>query len=240
MIPFDDFGFWRDALDVTVNAAALTTLVAGVAYWVNRQRQYRRNLFANKFSATLNRHDESPTGNALALRMVYEGTASEVFSEEPIRDAYLAAASGTTVRNPFVIIPDQKTRRAVLSDFVRHFQKADSLVALMQHLGVTNLKGVKIIGIATFERFPKGDERWHMNRPWLFTEQQLARFAGDNVPKLDAKGDHGERIPWIHAFANIMMGKPVPVATQLVGRTVKGFTDAEVEFIKAMAFRIDF
>lgn len=197
--------------------------IAGVAYWAIR-REHRRNVYRNKVSCTLNFIEDRDDGPWLVLGSLYGGQVSNIFGEDPTLKAYQKGVERTSQSCPFVTVSDDTARRAVLGDLTRYFIEHVETGSLKEYLNVTSLKGIKFVGVPTFEHFRKGGVRAHMNRPWYIPENHLERFLEDDFrPK--AKSDHGDRVPWWKIVAKIYNNKEVGEFSESQENAIRAMID---------------
>lgn len=199
----ETIGLW---LGIVVDGLETVFILGAIAAVIVASVQYRRNMFKQQVTTTLNILDTSGDVPCLRLRTLYAGTLADVFPEKATRKAFQRAASATTTNNPFPsAMNSYKEHGRVIGSMTNALSARPGIEQkLAGFLGVENISGCTFVQVPTFERFL--DERDHRNRFWVVELNDLKKLLEVDETEVEVeKEDHLDRIRWLQAMAEIFL-----------------------------------
>lgn len=197
-------GLW---LGIFADAFQSAVIVVGLFTAFIAWRRYRRHIFRNKVSCTLNVIEERNGEDWLLLRGLYTGVLSQVITEPQTRRAFFGGVRRCTALNPFITMPgkvQRKDRERVIESLIMYLSTYSGIeTKVAEFLGLDRIGGTKLIGVPSYEIF--NDKRDHKVRPWYITDGDLRMFLvaeWADALKTEEK-HHADRIVWLRAMAEI-------------------------------------
>jgi len=202
-ITSETIGLW---LGIVVDGLETVFILGAIAAIIVASVQYRRNMFKQQVTTTLNILDTSGDVPCLRLRTLYAGTLADVFIEKTTRKVFQRAAGATTTNNPFPHVTNSpKEHGRVIGSMINALSARPGIEQkLAGFLGVESISGCTFVQVPTFERF--SDERDHRNRFWVVELNDLKKLLEVDEAEIGVeKEDHRDRIQWLQTMAEIFL-----------------------------------